>query len=258
MSLINAYDQVWCPTEWQMGVYRASGVRPDLLRFVPFALDPDLYPVREVETSAETVFGSVFQWTERKDPRALVGAFVQAFTADDPVRLIIKSYEGDSPTTGVTAKVDQIVRSMPLRHEPPRIEVVSRAEDSAAMAAFFEAIDCYVSAHRGEGFGFPLAEALLHGKRVIATDWSAPAEYAAGLFRPVRYDLEPPHSMDWQPFYAPDQKWARVDIIDLAMAMREAHERKIPNSPSCAREKFASLCELAGASARAALAEVIS
>jgi glycosyltransferase involved in cell wall biosynthesis len=257
VRLINGYDQVWCATEWQRRVYEASGVHARLLRVVPFAVDPGLYEAQGQTRTGKTVFGSVFQWSERKDPRGLIWAYLQAFTAEDPVTLQIKSHAGDCPTAGVRNRVDEIIRSFPLRHRAPRIDVVSRANDSAAMSAFYRSIDCYVSAHRGEGFGFPVAEALLFGKPVIATGWSAPAEYAVGCFRAVRHDLEPPHGMDWQPFYTPDQQWARADVIDLAVAMREAHERRLPGFSSCIREKFASLCSLAGASARAALAEVI-
>ena len=41
----------------------------------------------------------------------------------------------------------------------------------------FNLMDCFVSAHRGEGFGIGLAQAAILGKPVIYTDYSAPREW---------------------------------------------------------------------------------
>lgn len=259
IPLINSYDQVWCATEWQRQVYLASGVRESLLRVVPFAIDPALYDASPPQrnTDGKTVFGSVFQWTERKDPHGLIGAFLHAFSAADPVVLVLKSYEGDNPATSVRAKVDAIVKSFHLPGKPPEIRVVSSALDGSGIAEFYRSIDCYVSAHRGEGFCFPVVEALIHGRPVIATGWSAPAEYADGCFRAVRYTLEPPHRNEWQPFYTADQLWARIDVSDLAQAMREAHEKRLTLPLDLFRERCSSLVERAGDAAYESLREIV-
>ena len=99
------------------------------------------------------------------------------------------------------------------------------------MRAFYRSLHCYVSAHCGEGFGLPIAEALLYGTPVVATNWSAPAEYAEGLFRGVGYVLEPPHGMDWQPFYTPDQEWAVPDQASLVGWMQKAHAGEVGPFP---------------------------
>lgn len=255
---VNSFDQVWCPTEWQREVCRQSGVDERVLRVVPFALDPaprDGGVLPDVRTSG-VVLGSVFQWTERKNPAALLGAYFAAFSGGDPVTLVLKSYERDSPSTSVAARVEEIARA--LRHPaPPRVNVLCRSLASREMAAFYRSIDCYVSAHCGEGFSFPIAEALLCGKPVIATDWSAPAEYAKGCFRGVRYVLAPPHGMDWQPFYTADQLWARADVEDLAQAMREAFEGRLACPVDCVRERFKQLLDRVGATAREALRDLL-
>ena len=43
--------------------------------------------------------------------------------------------------------------------------------------ALFAACDCYVSLHRAEGFGLGMAEAMLLGKPVIATDYSGNRDF---------------------------------------------------------------------------------
>jgi hypothetical protein len=52
-------------------------------------------------------------------------------------------------------------------------EVLTR-EDSYAL---MHACDCYVSLHRSEGFGLTMAEAMLMGKPVIATGYSANMDF---------------------------------------------------------------------------------
>ena len=41
----------------------------------------------------------------------------------------------------------------------------------------YSLIDCYVSPHKGEGFGLALANAAALGKPVLYTDYSAPSEW---------------------------------------------------------------------------------
>jgi len=258
VASINSYDQVWCATQWQFDIYRQSGIKASLLRLVPFSLDPSLYMAAPTNQRREKIFGSVFQWSERKDPECLIGAYLDAFAAADPVQLILKSYEGDSPTASISRRVEAIVRKLRPRGACPKISIVSSALDSAGMSKFYAMIDCYVSAHRGEGFGLPIAEALLYGRPVIATDWSAPAEYAAGLFRGVKHALQPPHNMDWQPFYSADQLWAQADRADMAAAMREAASGQVTYDPVLVRERFGVLAEQAGNAAKDAIRELLS
>lgn len=261
VALINRYDQVWCATEWQKQIYRNSGVDEHRLRFVPFAIDPALYSENAITLSTShhrTVFGSVFQWTERKNPRALIAGYLEAFTADDDVLLILKVYEGDSPENDMTARVAKIADTLTWRPpgKRPQMQIVSRGLSTREMTTFYRSLNCYVSTTCGEGFGFPIAEALLSGIPVITTNWSAPAEYAADCFRGLRFLLAPPHGMDWQPFYTQDQRWAHVDVSDLIRALREAHAGQLTCPTTRVRERFSALVTQAGTAAQAALMEL--
>lgn len=266
VPLCNGFDQVWCATEWQANVYRESGVDAGRVKYVPFALDPDHYPtvgpvcpeVDALRREGYFVFGSMFQWTERKAPRALIAGFLSAFQRGERVALVLKSYEGDDPGKKVEAHVKAICDSYIGGHRP-RVVVLSRRMTHDDTLAFYRGIDCYVSAHRGEGFNLSMAESMLLGRPVIATDWSAPAEYAAGLFHPVAYTLEPPHSMHpWQPFYTIDQEWAAPDVSSLAGWMRLVHDQSAGAPPiETVRARFRGLMQTAGEQAAAALRELL-
>lgn len=265
VPLINDFTQVWCATEWQAQVYAASGVEPARVRYVPFALDPRLYPAEgpvlpeldALRRDGWTVFGAAFQWSERKAPRVLLGSYLAAFTRGEKVALVLKTYGGDDPATGVADRIAEIVRSYLPVGQAPRIEILSRRLSHNEMLSFYRGLDCYVASTRGEGFGLPIAEALLLGRPVIATDWSAHAEYARSCYHTLPYTLEVPHSMDTQPFYAVDQRWAAPDQDALVDALRLAHVGGIVCPHERVVSRFEALLARAGTAARSALADLV-
>jgi glycosyltransferase involved in cell wall biosynthesis len=82
-----------------------------------------------------------------------------------------------------------------------------------------ETADCFVSLHRSEGFGLPIAEAMSLGKPVIATAWSGNTDFAnehnsaAIGYRLVTIEEQ-------QGPYDIGQQWAEPDIADAVEWMR--------------------------------------
>jgi hypothetical protein len=77
--------------------------------------------------------------------------------------------------------------------------------------------DVFLSLHRSEGYGLNIHEALLCGKIVIATHWSANAEYGPRYphYYPVR--SHPIRYRDWTNHYQDNQfYWADPDISHAA------------------------------------------
>ncbi len=84
------------------------------------------------------------------------------------------------------------------------------------------ACDCFVSLHRSEGFGLSVAECMYLGKPVIATDWSATAEYLnPSNGAPVRASLVE-LAQNIGP-YARGQIWAEPDPSHAAEWMIRIH-----------------------------------
>ena len=100
-------------------------------------------------------------------------------------------------------------------------EVMRRDEVDQLMA------DCnaYVSLHRSEGFGLTLAEAMTHGKPVIATGHGGNTDFmTADNSYLVPYRLVElardvgPYRKDWH--------WAEPDVDHAAALMRHVYERR--------------------------------
>jgi glycosyltransferase involved in cell wall biosynthesis len=96
--------------------------------------------------------------------------------------------------------------------------------DRPDVLGLINACDAYVSLHRGEGFGRTLAEAMLYGKPVIATNYSGNVDFMmGGLSYPVDYSLQR-IPRDAYPFLelTDGAEWAEPDVEDAAQKMRDA------------------------------------
>ncbi len=107
---------------------------------------------------------------ERKNPLGAIEAYRRAFAPDDGAVLVVKSVNG---------------RHRPERHAEVtaavegRRDIVSidRTISGAERDALIGACDCYLSLHRSEGHGMPLAEAMALGKPVVATAYGGNIEF---------------------------------------------------------------------------------
>ena len=206
-------------------------------------------------TEHDFVFYSIFEWQERKGPLELLEAYLRAFPTETDTLLLIKTNPGAvSVAHQAVAKVRQQVRS------EARVEVCCEAWSEAHIAALHARGDCYVSLHRGEGWGYPLFEAASRGTPVIATGYAGPLDYLhPRAHQLVRYELRPVR----QPYvyYHPRMRWAEPDVRHAAERMRwvyanrEAPESK-PQKPRRALQHAYAL-EAVGALARERLLQVL-
>jgi hypothetical protein len=151
----------------------------------------------------------------RKNPFAAIEAFQRAFTASDPVRLLLK-VRGEAADPRAFAKLSAIASAA------PGVELATGDLDVEGMERWWSEIDVLVSLHRSEGFGLFPAEAMLQGIPVITTDWSATSEFVtgdAGWPIPPRLMLVSDATGRYE---LPGARWADPDLDAAARAMRAA------------------------------------
>ncbi|MBY0074706.1 glycosyltransferase family 4 protein [Priestia aryabhattai] len=154
----------------------------------------------------------------RKNPHGVISSFKLAFEKDDfSVGLIIKINN------------NQIGKSIDLENLKKQIDgykniyIIDKVINRNEVNALIKIIDCLVSLHRSEGFGLPLAEAMVLGKPVIATGWSGNMDFMnKNNSCLVRYQLTKIGD-DWGPYKA-EQVWAEPDIEHAAYYMRKMIE----------------------------------
>mgnify|MGYP003466442584 FL=1 len=100
----------------------------------------------------------------RKGVDVLLKAYGQAFTAEQPVVLIIKTFP--NLHHNIQQEVADWAANLP---SAPAVELIVQDLPDSALRALYDLADVLVAPSRGEGFGLPLAEAMLHRLPVIAT-----------------------------------------------------------------------------------------
>jgi glycosyltransferase involved in cell wall biosynthesis len=153
----------------------------------------------------------------RKNPLAAIAAFRQAFGDREDCLLVLKlSHTGHWP--------DDLFALRTATEGAPNIRLMDETLSAPDQHALTQCADVLLSLHRSEGFGLVPAEAMLLGVPVMATDWSATAEFidaTSGI--PVPYRLVPARDPRGV-FEAPGALWAEADTGYAAERLRDLRE----------------------------------
>lgn len=172
------------------------------------------FPARKPEEpfTALVVFNIASSFA-RKNPCASIAAFRQAFGDDPSVRLIVK-YMNDFVWPEAVALMEEATGGA------ANIELIGGVLDEAGMDALYERADVVMSLHRAEGLGLPVAEGMLRGLPVIATDWSGSADFLTpetGI--PVGYKLVPVNDPQGK-YTDAGMRWAEADVSAAAASLK--------------------------------------
>jgi glycosyltransferase involved in cell wall biosynthesis len=172
------FDEIWCPSNF---VTQAVSLKAP----IPVVTMPHSVGfARPTEPKAELrarfglppgrfLFLCLFDlnsYTQRKNPRAAIEAFRRSGLSDGQASLVVKVHNAE-------ANPEDFAALQAAVQDLKGTVIISTTLSRADVYALEAACDCYVSLHRSEGFGFAVAECMYLGKPVIATDWSATAEY---------------------------------------------------------------------------------
>jgi glycosyltransferase involved in cell wall biosynthesis len=209
-------QEIWAPTRFIADAFRRSLSLP----VTPMLPGVRLSSVKEVAREdygipeGRTVFLFIFNMRsimERKNPLDLIKSFQTAFKHDDRASLVIKVSCGkENPRE--FAKLQSAATeagAILIDGTLPRDEV----------NGLIQACDCYVSLHRSEGLGLTMAESMLLGKPVIATNYSGNTDFMSVddsllvdyRLVPLEHDIPP---------YKKGQLWAAPSCEQAAHWMR--------------------------------------
>lgn len=216
--------EVWAPSRFTARALES--LMPGRVRVVPLPLA--LSPPKPARLD-RTAFGlpedavmvlvsfSLASAFERKNPLAAVQAFRKAFGNRSDRILVLKIGHGGHFATDMQRLRDAVAGCDNIRVETRMLPV-------AETHALTRIADIVLSLHRSEGFGLVPAEAMMLGRAVVSTDWSATAEFLdASCGVPVGYRLVTAHDPRGI-FEAPGAVWADADIDEAAQALHALAE----------------------------------
>ncbi|MEU4801427.1 glycosyltransferase family 4 protein [Actinosynnema sp. NPDC023587] len=208
-------DEVWTVSDFVRRAIEPHSPVP--VRTVPVPVVERALVRAEPRRPGETtgfLFAFDFNSTaQRKNPWGVVTAFQRAFPDRADVRLVVKSTNAHLHPRAAERLRLHVAGD-------PRITLVERYLSADELADLYAASHAYVSLHRSEGFGLTVAEAMMRGLAVVATDYGGTTEFVdASVGWPI------PHGMTavgpgWSP-YQPGARWAEPDLDAAARALRE-------------------------------------
>lgn len=151
----------------------------------------------------------------RKGVEIMLNAYGNAFTSGDDVTLIIKTFS--NPHNNVYSWLEK-VRANYLDY--PDVQIIESDLSDSELKALYEQCHVLVAPSKAEGFGLPMAEAMLSGLAVITTDWSGQTDFCNNENSwLIDYSFERAETH----FSLFDSVWAIPDLDHLSASMREVY-----------------------------------
>ncbi|MGI9210907.1 MAG: glycosyltransferase, partial [Methylococcaceae bacterium] len=223
-SAFERVNEIWAATQFTRVMYETS-------THIPVHLMPLPVSVARVEFCSRATLGIpdskflflyVFDFNsylERKNPAAVISAFRLAFPdQDESVGLVLKTMNTDSDNP-----LWQQFRLSCLQDK--RITLLDQTMTRSQVLGLIESCDVYVSLHRSEGFGRTLAESMLFGKPVVATDYSGTCDFLTpDTGFPVQWTEQSVRQNDYPFVMEGEAVWANPDINHAARQMVQARK----------------------------------
>ena len=164
----NNADELWLPSRWNMQIFEDAKVKP-ILKHMPLGVNTDLYKPKKLTEREKGVFKiqtksftfvSLFGWSLRKGVDLMLRSYLEEFTRDDDVSLVIASrYFGNANQDSI-AKIRGDIKKYIQRYcrtpdRPPHIVHVGQSIPEEYIPILFNMSHCFVLTSRGEGFGLP-------------------------------------------------------------------------------------------------------
>lgn len=191
------YNELWTPTEWNRKSFESNGLEipsktvPIGIEMRPEDISNDKNAIGNLkyirygdgpESPSGYKFLSVSRWSYRKGFDVLIRAFLQEFTKDDGVCLVIHSrHAAMSHHKNFYDYVKNDLQTYwdkSKRENSAPIYLCMDIVPAEHMPNFYSQANCFVSTSRGEGLALPVLEASSMGCPVIVPNHTGFTDYA--------------------------------------------------------------------------------
>ena len=214
-------DEVWASSNFTLEAYQKATTKRTQLMPLAVSVDRVMDLTRKEFGLPEDKFLFLFVFDfnshlERKNPDAIIEAFQLAFKKkdNDNVGLVFKVMNTD----GNNEKWKKFINKC---NADRRISILDKTLSREKVLGLIKTCDCYVSLHRSEGFGRTIAEALILGKPVIATNYSGNTDFGQDLtYIKINFNLVSAKNIYFFADISENYVWGDANIYDASNAMQ--------------------------------------
>ena len=223
-------DELWVPSQFVATAFAEGGVEGERVKVIPNGVDTDVYnpdgeswrPMGCREFAFLFVGGTI----RRKGIDLLLQAYLEAFTPDDEVTLIVKDIGGTSfyRHNNFLNQIYDVSRNQNVAHILP----LTNEFIDADLAMLYRGCDAFVLPYRGEGFGMPLMEAMACGKPVVTTAAGPAVEFcpAENSYLVRAKEVEAPDDPPPVGELSREWTWFEPDLVELADTLRKVYDNR--------------------------------
>lgn len=175
IDTVNIYNEIWVVSDFCKDILEKYNVKPPIY-VMPNTIDIDSYTLDgeqyDFNPSLDNfIFISVFGWSYRKGYDILLKSYLNEFSKDDNVTLLLLSRNSMGQKDVVHKEVQSYIKQYGGSNSP-QIVRCSKIIPEKDMPAIYRASDAFVMFSRGEAWGLPYTEASLCGLPVIGSNCS--------------------------------------------------------------------------------------
>lgn len=192
------YDTIWTASKFNKAGMYASGIEKDI-KVLPHLVDTDKFSptLKPYKIKNKRGFNFIvnIDFSYRKGLHLLLPAWQEAFSKDDDVSLIMKISDGNfkDPKRPIDSLNELFFKMNFNQSDHAPVLVIPTMIDEQYLPNLYTTGDVYIAPTLGEGFGFPIAEAMACGRPPIVSACSAPSEYVNNdIGFPVHMNAERP------------------------------------------------------------------
>jgi glycosyltransferase involved in cell wall biosynthesis len=183
---LNLMDEIWVATEYGKKILQKSNVHPPIY-VMPLGVDTSRYkPIKEKMDFGSSMKGytfvSVFRWSYRKGFDILLRAYMEEFSEDEDVSLLLVSRVVESPEEKGEEKIvsdfNDIKNTINKGSKGlPHVALYTNTISEKDMPKLYNSADAFVLISRGEGFALPFIEAAACELPVIGSNVSGQTDF---------------------------------------------------------------------------------
>jgi glycosyltransferase involved in cell wall biosynthesis len=234
---LNLMDEVWVGSKLSAESLLLSGVKT-LIRIIPEPYNLEQYnkPLEDNFFSYDNdnkpfIFYTIGQYSEKKNIKSIILAYLLEFNKHENVRLFIKTCDHRKKNEDLehiikydTSIIKNILRKPEDRY--PDVDTVCGYLSAKDIVRLHKSADCYINTTKADGFGASAIEAGLCGNLVINTKNIGSSTYYNSTNALMVDSTETPvicSNSIIKNMYTMNESWFEPSINSIRNAMRKAH-----------------------------------